>query len=80
MNNPKPLLLNKIMKDKFKELQDKYSQLGNPIVFSKLIKGRKMSRVEIGKWFRELVPHQDWVGSPLEQLTVFYHKLSNGLK
>jgi hypothetical protein len=68
------------MHDKFKELTEKYPGLGNAIIFSKLVKGRKMSRGEISKWFKELVPHQDWVGSPLEQLTVFYHRLSNGLE
>jgi len=66
------------MKEKFKELAGKYSNLGEAIIFSKLVKGRKMSRNEISKWFLELVPHSEWVGTPKEELTVFYHKLSNG--
>ena len=66
------------MREKFNELKDKYSNLGEAIIFSKLVKGRKMSRGEILKWFTELVPHSEWVGTPKEELTVFYHKLSNG--
>ena len=66
------------MKEKFKELQDKYQGLGDAIVFSKLVKGRKMSRAEVEKWFIKLVPHQEWVGTPKEQLVKFYGSLANG--
>lgn len=68
------------MKETFKELQDKYQSLGDAVVFSKLVKKRKMSRNEISKWFMELVPHKEWVGTPKEELTEFYYKISNGLK
>ena len=74
------------MHDKFKELTEKYPDLGNAIIFSKLVNGRKMTRNEISKWFLELVPHQDWVGTPKEQLVEFYFehsqigKSTNGLK
>ena len=64
------------MLEKFKQLQDKYSDLGDAIIFSKLVKGRKMSRTEIEKWFTKLVPHKEWVGTPKEQLVKFYQVLS----
>ena len=68
------------MKELFKELQNKYPQLGDSVLFSKLVKNRKMSRNEVSKWFLELIPHKEWVGTPKEELTEFYYRLSNGLK
>lgn len=65
------------MLDKFKELQEKYPNTGNPIIFSKLVRNRKMSRNEVSKWFIKLVPKVDWVGSPKDSLVEFYYKLSN---
>lgn len=68
------------MKEKFEELKTKYPQLGDAIIFSKLVKGRKMSRNEISKWFLLLIPHSEYVGTPKNELTEFYYKLSNGLE
>jgi len=68
------------MKEKFKELTEKYPSLGSPIIFSKLVKGRKLSRNEVSKWFLKLVPHSDFVGTPKNELTEFYYQISNGLK
>ena len=64
------------MLDKFKQLQSKYPDLGEAIIFSKLVKGRKMSMNEVSKWFVKLVPHKAWVGTPKEQLVSFYQQLS----
>jgi hypothetical protein len=67
------------MKEKFKELADKYSNLGEAIIFSKLVKGRKMCRNEVSRWLLLLIPHSEYVGTPKSELTEFYYKLSNGL-
>ena len=68
------------MKEKFEELKSKYPDLGNAIIFSKLVKGRKMSTNEISKWFLKLIPKEDWVGTPKDQLVGFYWKISNNIK
>lgn len=65
------------MQDKFEELKKKYPDLGNATIFSKLVKGRKMSRNEVSKWFLKLIPKEDWVGSPKNELVEFYYKYSN---
>lgn len=65
------------MQEKFEELKAKYPDKGNAIIFSKLVKGRKMSANEISKWFLKLFPKEDWVGTPKEQIVGFYQKLSN---
>jgi len=68
------------MKEKFKELQDKHPNLSSAMVFSKLVKGRKMPRSEIGKWFNKLVSPDDYNKMDKTELRVFYWKLSNGLE
>ncbi len=68
------------MKDKFKELSDKYPNLSSAMVFSKLVKDRKMPRSEIAKWFNKLVLPDDYDQMDKKELRVFYYKLSNGLE
>lgn len=68
------------MKELYEELENKYPLLRPPIIFSKLVDGRKMSKNEISKWFLKLIPRQDWVGSPKEELVGFYWRYSNGSK
>lgn len=68
------------MKEKFNELQEKYPSLSSAMIFSKLVKGRKMHQSQICKWFELLVDKQDHVGTPKKELTKFYYRLSNGLE
>jgi hypothetical protein len=68
------------MKEKFKELQEKYPNISSAMVFSKLVKDRKMPRSEIAKWFKKLVNPDDYDEMDKKELRVFYYKLSNGLK
>ena len=67
------------MKEKFKELQDKYPQLGNAVIFSKLVKGKKMSIEQIEPIFDNLVDKKEWQGTPKKQLLEFY-SLYSGYK
>jgi hypothetical protein len=68
------------MKELFKELQERYCNLSSAMIFSKLVKGRKLSNPEIRKWFSKLVLKEDWQGTPKDELIKFYYDLSNGLK
>jgi hypothetical protein len=68
------------MKEKFKELTEKYPSLSSAMIFSKLVKGRKMQRSEITKWFGKLVDKEDYDKMDKNELRLFYYKLSNGLK
>ena len=68
------------MKDKFKEIQEKNPNLSSAMCFSKLVKGRKMSKGDIRKYFNKFVDKADWVGTPKEELISFFLGLSNGLK
>ena len=68
------------MKEKFIELTKKNQQLSSAMIFSKLVKDRKMSRPEIAKWLDRLVDVNDYDNMDKKKLRVFYYKLSNGLK
>jgi hypothetical protein len=68
------------MKDLFKQIQEKNPNLSSAMCFSKLVRGRKMHQKEISKWFSKLVEKEDWVGTPREEITKFYYRLSNGLE
>jgi len=51
------------MKEKFKELQDKYPNLSSAMVFVKLIKGKGYSKSVISRYFSSLVDKDDYSGS-----------------
>jgi hypothetical protein len=50
------------MKEKFKELQDKYPNLSSAMVFVKLIKGKGFSKNIISRHFSSLVDKDDYSG------------------
>lgn len=60
------------MKQKFEELKAKYPDLGNAIIFSKLVKGKKMTPKQVELLFDKLVDKSDWVGTPKKQLIEFF--------
>ena len=60
------------MQDKFEELKKKYPDLGNAILFSKLVKGKKMTPKQVELLFDKLVDKSDWVGTPKKQLIEFF--------
>lgn len=66
------------MQDKFEELKKKYPDLGNAILFSKLVKGRKMTVAQIEPIFDKLVDKSEYQGTPKKELLEFYSLYSNG--
>lgn len=66
------------MHQKFKELQEKYPQLGGVIIFTKLIKGKKMTEEQVEPLFDLLVDKSDWKGTPRKELIGWLSKFSNG--
>jgi hypothetical protein len=66
------------MREKFKELSDKNPNLSSAMVYSKLVRGRKMSKQDIRKYFTKFVDKADWQGTPKEELISFFWGLSNG--
>ena len=65
------------MKDKFKELTEKYPNLSSAMVFVKLIKGKKMTVSQIEPLFDSLVDKSDWKGTPRKELLSWMQEFSN---
>lgn len=68
------------MREKFKELQQKNPELSTAMVFTKLIRGRKMAKGEILKWFNRLVEKEDYSGREKREVLSWMFNFSNGLK
>lgn len=66
------------MKEQFKELQNKFPNTSDFIVFNRMIKGKEYSKRVISKWFGLLVDKNDYLKSEKEK--VLKHTFENGLK
>ena len=65
------------MKDRFKELSEKYPNLGSAIIFVKVIKGKGYTKPVIRKWFKILVDESDYSKMEKESILKWLYEIGS---
>jgi DNA-binding transcriptional regulator YhcF (GntR family) len=56
------------MKEKFKQIQNKYPDLSSIMCFVKLVKGKRFTDFQLRKEFENLVERSDYQGTSKEEI------------